>query len=377
MPPKQKNEPPKRKAPLSAKKAPPPAPSQKKKAPAIAARKARPPKYSKDMPVKDMIILLEHESESNTKQGFGPGNHSRTPRHRPEVKEKIFKTYELDDGARKLQALLENDQGVKNNSLLMAQFQTSLESMRTERDEILAIDKDLLSPWERSFRIAVQHKIKTGGVYFGQRHHHAMSSWVLRQKKRYHNIATMKKSADKPAAVEDAALLKRIGFDLDTRPNKTKSFDERFQELVAYKEEHGNLKIRRLAEGNNLGEWVAKVRREYDRIQQQGETATSAPASNLTPCRIQAMSDLGFIWKVRFGRPKKGDPQFRLRRKSKEGSGTGGDEEGAGAATGTVTGAVTATPEEANRGEDNNNDEDDDVDGAAAAALTTAAAAIS
>jgi hypothetical protein len=331
MPPKQKNEPPKKKA--SAKKAPPP------KAPARKEAPPSPPKYTKDMPVKDMIIEMEIELSPQKM-------HGSSTRHRPEVKEKILKTYELDNGARQLQVLLQKDE-VKKNSLVVAQFQSSLESMRTERDEILAIRDDLLYPWERFFRIMVQHKMKTGSVCFGKKHPAGMSSWIGKQKKRYANIDTVR-AFDKPAALDDCSLLKRIGFDFkQTKPYLT--MDERFQELVAYKEEHGNLEIPRLTtQGNNLGEWVAKIRKEYDRIQ-PGEIS-----SNLTPARIQAMSDLGFIWKVRFGRPKKGDPQYRLRRKNKE------DEDG----------TATASPEE-NRGA--NNDGDDDNNDGAATTMTAAA----
>jgi hypothetical protein len=191
--------------------------------------------------------------------------------------------------------------------------------MRIERDAILAIDDDLLHPWERKFRMVVELKMETGGVSFKQKDHPRLASWMLKQRNRYKNIENMKRPADKPKTLDDCALLKRIGFDLDSQPPPNKSFEERFQELVAYKEQHGDLKIPRLTEGNNVGEWVAKIRREYDRIP-QGKTSTY-----LTPTRIQAMSDLGFIWKVRFGRPKKGDPKYRLRRK-KEGEEEEGEE---------------------------------------------------
>lgn len=36
---------------------------------------------------------------------------------------------------------------------------------------------------------------------------------------------------------------------------------------------------------------------------------------SLNPERIAAMDELGFVWKIRHGRPKKGDARFRLRRK--------------------------------------------------------------
>jgi hypothetical protein len=207
--------------------------------------------------------------------------------------------------------------------------------------------------------LVVQRKMKTGSVCFGKAHPAGMVSWLLRQRKRYANIDTMKSLRDKPAVLDDCSLLKRIGFDFDKLPTPFKSMDERFQELVAYKEEHGNLKIPRLStQGNNLGEWTAKIRREYDRIQQGGIS------TSLTPSRIQAMTDIGFIWKVRFGRPKKGDPHFRLRRKNKQGE------------DGTAT--ATASPEE-NRGANNDDDDDDgggddNNDGAATTTTTTAAA---
>ena len=297
-------------------------------------------KYTKDMPVKDMLRLLEHDSES-----LDPG---QTWRNRTEVKDKILKIYELDDGARQLEALLEGDESVKKNSLLVAQFQSSLESMRTERDEILAIRDELLYAWERNFRTVVKRKIETGGVLFRPRDDPRIAAWIFKQRTRNNNIEKLKTSDEdkrrdnKLRALYDCSLLKKIGLDLDYKAPPIKTLDERFQELVAYKEEHGNLKVPRLTQGNNLGEWVAKIRREYDRIQ-QGETSTT-----LTPDRIQAMTDLGFIWKVRFGRPKKGDPKFRLRRKSKGEEGTAILEE----SSGDPNDEGTAAPDK-NRGDPN------------------------
>jgi hypothetical protein len=282
-----------------------------------------------------MIRQLEFESKSKVLNSSIPVLHAK---HRPEVKEKIFKAYELHDGAHKLQALLDLDEGVKNNSLLVAQFQTSSNSMRTERDAILAIPEALLHSWERNFRTVVKNKMDTGGVVFNRTDHPRMTSWVLNQRNRSKKIDTLKRRGDVPMLLEDRALLQRIGLDMDFQPPPTKSFDDRFQQLVAYKEKHGNLKIPRLIPGSNLGEWVAKIRQEHDRVVLDGKQSI-----NLTPPRIQAMSDLGFIWKVRFGRPKKGDPKFRLRRKSQ-----GEGEEGTAAAPAPAA-AAAATLEETNR----------------------------
>jgi len=56
-----------------------------------------------------------------------------------------------------------------------------------------------------------------------------------------------------------------------------------------------------------LGEWVAKIRKEYDDLQH------GKRVPNLTPERIAEMNDVSFVWRVRGPRPRKGDPNFRLR----------------------------------------------------------------
>jgi len=56
-----------------------------------------------------------------------------------------------------------------------------------------------------------------------------------------------------------------------------------------------------------LGEWVAKMRKEYDDLQH------GKRVPNLTPERIAELNALGFVWRVRGPRPRKGDPNFRLR----------------------------------------------------------------
>ena len=65
---------------------------------------------------------------------------------------------------------------------------------------------------------------------------------------------------------------------------KTHTWDERFQQLVAFKEKFGHCKVPRLYKG--LGKWIADQRGKYNDLKAGKKT-------NLTNEKAQRLSDLG------------------------------------------------------------------------------------
>lgn len=81
---------------------------------------------------------------------------------------------------------------------------------------------------------------------------------------------------------------------------KIKTWEERYQALVAFHAEHGHCKVRQ--DTPELGSWVAVLRRNYERFVSGGMRSAMTSEE-----RVEALNKLGFTWKVRFVRPKKGD----------------------------------------------------------------------
>jgi len=99
-----------------------------------------------------------------------------------------------------------------------------------------------------------------------------------------------KRSTMTAAKVE---ALESIGFQwVDPQKISLQNFNEecwqtKFQELCAYKEEHGDVNVP--SRNISLGSWITTQRRNY-KLHQRNEP------SSLTPARIQALESLGFHW---------------------------------------------------------------------------------
>jgi hypothetical protein len=57
-------------------------------------------------------------------------------------------------------------------------------------------------------------------------------------------------------------------------------------------------------DGFTLGNWVSSQRKEY-------EHWSCGEKTPMNPDRIEKLNTLGFVWKLRYGRPKRSDPKFR------------------------------------------------------------------
>jgi hypothetical protein len=107
---------------------------------------------------------------------------------------------------------------------------------------------------------------------------------------------------------EDINVLEEFGF--LWRSPKLLDWDEVYENLKAYKEKHGHCKVPQLYKdegGCKLGFWICAQRKAY-------ESWSCGQKTPITSDRIQKLEALGFVWKLRHGRPKKGDKNFRNKR---------------------------------------------------------------
>jgi len=114
-----------------------------------------------------------------------------------------------------------------------------------------------------------------------------LSRWVKRQRYQYKLYQSNEKSSMTDDRIE---LLEDIGFVWDAQEA---NWQERFEELVAYKAVHGNCDVNTKSSTYfKLGTWVRCQRRQYQLF------ADGRP-SNMTQERIARLEKLGFNWKIR------------------------------------------------------------------------------
>ncbi len=86
---------------------------------------------------------------------------------------------------------------------------------------------------------------------------------------------------------EKIKALDDIGFDWNPSRHPVRSFEERIQQLKAYKQEHGTLKVSQKTD-QNLATFCANMRKKHPRKQNDME--------KLNEEQVQALDDIGFDW---------------------------------------------------------------------------------
>jgi len=89
--------------------------------------------------------------------------------------------------------------------------------------------------------------------------------------------------------------LEEIGFQWQVLTDYAKkTFEKRFCELVAFKEEFGHCNVpHKFANNSSLGYWCSSMRTTYRRMQKGLRTN-----SNLSQDRIERLEDTGFQWNL-------------------------------------------------------------------------------
>ena len=93
-----------------------------------------------------------------------------------------------------------------------------------------------------------------------------------------------------PVSDDQMKRLNDIGFlwiSIRTFP----SFDDRLEELIAYKDQHGHCDVRQSGEFQSLGHWCAKVRRTKRTMDKNGK-----PKVCLSDDQMKRLNDMGFLW---------------------------------------------------------------------------------
>jgi hypothetical protein len=105
-------------------------------------------------------------------------------------------------------------------------------------------------------------------------------------------------------------ILERLGFRFPPEePHdviQKKNWDEKFELLKQYKEKEGHCNVPQLHPV--LGSFVSRNRKGHEAWLRG---AKPRAGYGMTQERVDMLESLGFVWKLRHGRPKKGEPKFR------------------------------------------------------------------
>jgi hypothetical protein len=116
----------------------------------------------------------------------------------------------------------------------------------------------------------------------------SLSKWVCRMRTTYRQIQEGR-PLHRPLTQDQIAQLDRLGIEW----TRKMTFEERFDELVDFKKEHGHATPPQIRPNKyvSLAAWCIEVRAAYKKIQEG-----KAPRKPLTPDHINQLDRLGFEW---------------------------------------------------------------------------------
>ena len=182
----------------------------------------------------------------------------------------------------------------KNNKLASERIE-ALEDIGVEWTRPKGGSKPDDPAWWKRFADLKVYKEKHGdcNVPINDKANPQLANWVYNQRACYHRFIDENRKQSPGITKERIEALNEIGF--EWRLRERPEWDERYDELVAYKEQHGNTLVpmgsRRDSDNKYLGlaMWVSSQRTQY-RLLQEGKH------SYVTDERIQKLDKIGFVW---------------------------------------------------------------------------------
>jgi superfamily II DNA or RNA helicase len=139
--------------------------------------------------------------------------------------------------------------------------------------------------WERMFKELLEFKKRHGHVDVSQksREYPKLAAWVAKQR--------FDKKKNRPILATRAHRLDDLGFTWAFSP--VASWEQRFDELVAYRQKHGNCNVpQHWKENKQLGKWVNTQRTQLKRGKMDAD-------------RKAKLENIGFVWDTKAGSAKK------------------------------------------------------------------------
>jgi len=251
--------------------------------------------------------------------------------HRPEIKEQLLRSYDLHVSAAMFEDMLLEER-LQKCHIASESVKKVIIGYRKEYKAIIEFPDNKLSSWEQGIRLLVQYRIKHGDCKVTTVGKHSemgsksrqLTIFVRQQRMRYHKYLQrytehqrekdnenyslpMKQKAIMEQLEDDIGFLNRVDF-IWCAAEPPRSWDECFEDLKLFEKEHGHTRVPQLYPLNQrMANWVNSQRKTYELLK-------SGKMSPMTAERIEKLEQIGFVWKQRFGRPKKGDEAYRNKR---------------------------------------------------------------
>jgi len=142
--------------------------------------------------------------------------------------------------------------------------------------------RDALSVWYQRLSELVDFKKANGHIHVPQKYeaNPPLGIWVNKQR--------CTRTALTP---EKIAALETVGFDWGKRKGQH-AWNEKFNELIAYKAEHGDCLVPTKCPANpSLGRWVSTQRSQY-------KSRGAGKRSTMTDDKIRSLESIGFVWSM-------------------------------------------------------------------------------
>ena len=119
----------------------------------------------------------------------------------------------------------------------------------------------------------------------------SLGAWCNNMRTAYKKIQKKGMKSNRNLSQDRIKRLDDIGFQWE----RNLTFEKRYRELVAFKEEFENCNVPyKYVNNPSLGQWCSNMRTAYLQIQKGTETSY-----NLSQDRIDKLEDIGFRWTVR------------------------------------------------------------------------------
>ena len=180
---------------------------------------------------------------------------------------------------------------------------------RIQRLENMGFVWSLRDDWMKHFAELKAYKQEFGNCNVPARYskNRRLGIWVSAQRQQYKILKSpgydSKKQRPSSLTEERIELLSLLGFTwtIRSRDSLGESWNQRLQDLMEYKDKHGNCLVpSRYLPNPELGVWVGTQRTQYrlfQKAKESGQPLTGATAMNEE--RIRQLEELGFVWALR------------------------------------------------------------------------------
>jgi hypothetical protein len=193
---------------------------------------------------------------------------------------------EFVDAVQQIQHEMVSNEGVENDSTSSPVDVDAIQQKSGNKRKRRAPKQS----FDDRFNELMAFKAKCGHCDVSQRDEDAsLGKWCkdvrISYKKMQHNQKPTKKLSD-----EQIQRLNDAGFKWSL-PKVRSDFDDRFNELMAFKAKYGHWNISQRGEDSSLGNWCKDVRRSHKKMQHNQK-----PRKKLSDEQIQRLNDAGFKW---------------------------------------------------------------------------------